>query len=57
MANNAEIILRNCTIVYKTCLKGHVWLTATNWVPTRCPTCEIQELRDQLRDMKEKAQA
>lgn len=37
-----------CTIRFRTCERGHGWLTATNWVQHGCPTCELAELRAQL---------
>lgn len=33
--------MKDCTILFKQCDKGHGWLTATNWVQHGCPTCEL----------------
>lgn len=35
--------MKHCTILAKQCAKGHSWLTATNWVPFDCPTCQVEE--------------
>jgi len=32
-------------IVFKTCEKGHGWLTSTNWVDGHCQACEVEELK------------
>jgi hypothetical protein len=40
--------MKNCTILFKECEKGHGWLTATNWVQHPCPTCERDELKARL---------
>lgn len=32
--------MKECTIVFKECVKGHGWLTAKNWVQHECQTCE-----------------
>lgn len=37
--------MKHCTIQFKQCPLGHGWLTATNWVPFDCPTCERDALR------------
>jgi hypothetical protein len=37
--------MKHCTILFKECAKGHGWLTATNWVPFGCPTCERLTLK------------
>lgn len=41
--------MQNCTILFKGCPLGHGWLTATNWVPFECPTCERDKLRNAIR--------
>lgn len=43
--------MQNCTILFKECEKGHGWLTATNWVPFDCPTCERDKLRLMIQDL------
>ncbi len=45
--------MQNCTIRFKSCHKGHGWLTADNWVQHGCPTCE----RDALRARAKRAEA
>jgi hypothetical protein len=40
--------MQSCTIVFHECSVGHGWLTATNWIPHHCPTCEIERLRGLL---------
>ena len=40
--------MKDCTIIFKECDKGHGWLTATNWVQHGCSTCERERLRDAL---------
>lgn len=40
--------MAECTIRFNECGKGHGWLTATNWVQHECPTCERDQLRQQL---------
>ncbi len=40
--------MRDCTILFKECEKGHGWLTATNWVQHGCPHCELAEARRPL---------
>jgi hypothetical protein len=47
--------MEHCTILFKECEKGHGWLTATNWVPHGCPTCQLAEER--LRTIEEIAAA
>ena len=42
--------MKNCTIVFKECAKGHGTLTATNWVQYECATCKIAELQDSFED-------
>lgn len=37
--------MRNCTIVFRECEKGHGWLTATNWIQHECPTCDLAAAR------------
>lgn len=37
--------MRECTILFIECEKGHGRLTATNWVQHDCPQCEIEALR------------
>jgi hypothetical protein len=37
--------MKNCTIIFQGCEKGHGWLTATNWVQRECLTCERDALR------------
>lgn len=34
--------MEHCVILYKTCGKGHGWLTAANWIDHGCPTCAIE---------------
>ena len=34
--------MKNCTILFKECERGHGWLTATNWVQHGCPTCRAE---------------
>ena len=41
--------MKNCTIVFKECEKGHGTLTATNWVQHECATCKIAELEAHLK--------
>jgi len=41
--------MKDCTIVFKECEKGHGTLTATNWVQHECATCKIAELEAQLK--------
>lgn len=41
--------MKHCTIKFIECDEGHGHLTATNWVQHGCPTCEINDLKDQLR--------
>lgn len=41
--------MKHCSIQFKSCEKGHGWLTATNWVQHSCPTCEIASLRERIR--------
>jgi len=36
--------MQDCTIEFKECSLGHGWLTATNWLPFPCPTCEKNQL-------------
>lgn len=43
--------MKQCTIKFVECDLGHSWLTATNWVQHGCPTCEINDLKDQLRQV------
>lgn len=43
--------MKECTIQFKECEKGHGWLTATNWVQHGCPTCRVQELEAALLDI------
>lgn len=45
--------MKDCTIVFKECPKGHGWLTATNWVQHECPTCERDALRERCRRLEE----
>jgi hypothetical protein len=40
--------MQDCTIVFKECDLGHGWLTARNWVPFGCPTCELAAARAEL---------
>jgi polyhydroxyalkanoate synthesis regulator phasin len=48
--------MKNCTIVFKECDKGHGWLTATNWVQHDCQQCKAESqdklLEQAMRDMK-----
>ena len=42
---------KHCTIQFKSCNKGHGWLTATNWAQEEsCPTCHIATLASDLDD-------
>lgn len=41
--------MKDCTIVLRTCPKGHSWLTATNWVEHNCLVCLLKEVSDSLR--------
>jgi hypothetical protein len=36
--------MQHCTIRFLECERGHGRLTATNWVPHPCSTCEIDRL-------------
>lgn len=36
--------MKDCTIVFRECDKGHGRLTATNWVQHSCFVCRINEL-------------
>lgn len=36
--------MKDCTIGFKECDKGHSWLVATNWTDHGCPYCKIVEL-------------
>lgn len=45
--------MQHCTIRFKSCKKGHGWLTADNWVQHGCPTCERDALADRLRVARE----
>jgi exosome complex RNA-binding protein Csl4 len=40
--------MKDCTIVFKECSKGHAWLTATNWVQHDCPICRAEEAERKL---------
>jgi len=40
--------MKHCTIVFKSCDKGHGRLTATNWIDSGCPTCQREELEAKL---------
>lgn len=40
--------MRDCTIRFCECEKGHGWLTADNWVQHGCPTCERDRLLAKL---------
>ena len=42
--------MKDCTIVFKECAKGHGTLTATNWVQHECATCKIEELQNAFED-------
>lgn len=45
--------MKNCTIVFKQCERGHGRLVGTNWVDHGCGVCEQDRLRverDKLRD-------
>lgn len=35
--------MKDCTIRFKQCEKGHGWLTATNWVKRGCLMCELDD--------------
>lgn len=48
--------MKHCTIRFMECEKGHGWLTATNWVPHGCPTCERDALRAELARLKPSGQ-
>lgn len=40
--------MKDCTIIFKECAKGHGWLTAKNWLDFMCPTCTQEDLTAQL---------
>lgn len=40
--------MENCTIIVKRCHKGHVWLTADNWIDCECQRCRIIQMESQL---------
>lgn len=42
--------MRDCTILFKECEKGHGWLTATNWVEGSCLCCQIERLNAALKE-------
>lgn len=46
--------MQHCTIQFKSCPKGHGWLTATNWIQHGCPTCERDNLRKEIKRLKSK---
>jgi hypothetical protein len=41
--------MKECTILFKECEKGHGRLTATNWVDHGCPWCLIAAIREIVR--------
>lgn len=45
--------MKHCTIVFKSCLLGHGWLTATNWVQHGCPTCALDAARAESAALRE----
>ena len=49
--------MKHCTILFKECARGHGRLTATNWVPHGCQTCEIGDLKTSLARMTEALRA
>ena len=36
--------MKDCTILFKECEKGHGRLTATNWIDHGCGTCKVDRL-------------
>ncbi len=40
--------MKNCTILFKECEKGHGRLTATNWIDHGCEYCRIAELEAKI---------
>lgn len=42
--------MKDCTIQFKECEKGHGWLTATNWVDHACLYCQIERLNAALKE-------
>jgi len=44
--------MKDCTIVFKECEKGHGTLTATNWVQHECATCKIAELEANVKTLR-----
>jgi hypothetical protein len=45
--------MKDCTIVFVACPKGHGRLTATNWTPHECQVCREMELLEQIQDLKD----
>ncbi len=41
--------MKDCTILFRECAKGHGWLTATNWVQHECPACTLELSREETR--------
>jgi len=41
--------MQNCTILFKECDLGHLWLTATNWIQHGCQQCKIEKLEGKLK--------
>jgi hypothetical protein len=46
--------MKDCSIVFKECAKGHGWLTATNWVQHECQKCQIDAAQAALKEANEK---
>ena len=44
--------MKECTILFKECNKGHGWLTATNWVQHNCQRCEFEAGRREIEELK-----
>lgn len=40
--------MKDCTIRFIECTKGHGWLTADNWVQHSCSQCKIELLRKEV---------
>ncbi len=46
--------MENCTIRFIKCDVGHGRLTADNWIDHGCPTCEINALKAEIKELKKK---
>lgn len=47
--------MKNCTIEFVECEKGHSRLTAANWIDIGCMKCELDRLTAELQNMTAKA--